>query len=194
MNFNEGYPEECSSVPDVNEEERHEAEKWYHLDDPRIFDEDAQIPDFCLNIFNGFDGDMEDWEIHISKLFKNFLDLPTDKRQSYETASKLLQLLGHMTNEDERRIELLKEKKKRGRPTKEKVAPPPPEPKILKTADKKAYNKEYNEKYYQKRKEKNETIICNICNGRYNKFSKAKHDLTNNHIFILNKLNKNNEI
>lgn len=62
--------------------------------------------------------------------------------------------------------------------------------KILnKTADRKAYNKQYNEKYYQQRKEKHETIICDICNGRYNKYTKIQHDLTNRHISLLNKLN-----
>jgi len=183
MNFNEGYPEECSSVPDINTEDG-----WYDIDDPRIFDKEAETPDFGLNMFNGGTGEHADSDDELyCKLFKNFLKLPDNKRQTRETQEKLFNLLGIFFNDynptEKKTI------KKRGRPTKEKVPPPPPEPKILKTADKKAYNKEYNEKYYQKRKEKNETIICNICNGRYNKFSKTKHDLTNNHIFIFNKLN-----
>jgi hypothetical protein len=58
---------------------------------------------------------------------------------------------------------------------------------LNKTADRKAYNKQYNDKYYQQRKEKYETIICNICNGRYNKYTKSQHDLTNRHIAYNNK-------
>jgi hypothetical protein len=61
-----------------------------------------------------------------------------------------------------------------------------------KTADRKKYDKEYNEKYYQKRKEKNTTIICDVCNGRYNKYSKQKHDLTNRHIQLSNQNNNLN--
>ena len=61
--------------------------------------------------------------------------------------------------------------------------------KLNKTADRKVYNKQYNEKYYQQRKEKYETIICNICNGRYNKYTKIQHDLTNRHIALYNKIN-----
>ena len=61
--------------------------------------------------------------------------------------------------------------------------------KLNKTADRKVYNKQYNEKYYQQRKEKHETIICNICNGRYNKYTKTQHDLTNRHIHLFNKIN-----
>lgn len=62
--------------------------------------------------------------------------------------------------------------------------------KILnKTADRKAYNKQYNEKYYAQRKEKHETVICDICYGRYNKYTKTQHDLTNRHIAYHNKNN-----
>lgn len=61
-----------------------------------------------------------------------------------------------------------------------------------KTADRKKYDKEYNDKYYQQRKEKNETIICDICNGRYNKYTKTKHDLTNRHIQLKSQNNNLN--
>lgn len=181
MNNTEGYPEELSSVPDLDQ--------WHQIDDPKIFDKDAEIPDFGLNMFNGGTGEHadEDDEIYC-KLFNNFLNLPKDIRQTRESQERLFNLLGVFFNDynPEPKPKVIN---KRGRPTKPKPIPPPPEPKILKTADKKAYNKEYNEKYYQQRKEKHETIICNICNGRYNKFSKEKHDLTNNHIFIYNKIN-----
>ena len=60
---------------------------------------------------------------------------------------------------------------------------------LNKTADRKAYNKQYNEKYYAQRKEKHETVICDICNGRYNKYTKTQHDLTNRHIALYNKIN-----
>ena len=46
----------------------------------------------------------------------------------------------------------------------------------------------------QQRKEKNETVICDICYGRYNKYTKTQHDLTNRHIAYHNKLNNKNII
>lgn len=55
-----------------------------------------------------------------------------------------------------------------------------------KTADRKKYDKEYNDKYYQKRKEKNGTIICDICQGRYNKYTDVKHQTTKRHLLMKN--------
>jgi hypothetical protein len=56
-----------------------------------------------------------------------------------------------------------------------------------KTNDRKKYDKDYNKKYYEQRKEKNQTIICPICNGRYNKYSQLVHEQTKRHLFLRNK-------
>jgi hypothetical protein len=78
-------------------------------------------------------------------------------------------------------------KKPRGRPPKPKTPKEPKEPKVLKTADRKAYNKEYNKKYYAEKRQ--DITPCDICGGKYEKYNKANHELTNRHIFIFNKLN-----
>jgi hypothetical protein len=78
-------------------------------------------------------------------------------------------------------------KKPRGRPPKPKTPKEPKEPKVLKTADRKTYNKEYNKKYYAEKRQ--DITPCDICGGKYEKYNKANHELTNRHIFIYNKIN-----
>ena len=58
-----------------------------------------------------------------------------------------------------------------------------------KTADRKKYDKEYNKKYYQERKQTDENFTCAICMGKYNKYSKEKHEQTKRHIYINNQKN-----
>jgi hypothetical protein len=55
--------------------------------------------------------------------------------------------------------------------------------KYLKTADRKKYDKEYNKKYYEKRKQINDTLVCTVCGGKYNKYSLDNHQKTKKHIF-----------
>ena len=55
-----------------------------------------------------------------------------------------------------------------------------------KTHDRKKYDQEYNKVYYQKRKEATETIICGICMGKFNKYTKEKHDGTKRHLYVAN--------
>ena len=88
--------------------------------------------------------------------------------------------------------EIIQIKKSRGRPRKPKLPEVPKEPKVLKTSDRKTYNKEYNKKYYT---EKRQNITnCDICGGKYEKYNKKYHELTDRHIFVSNKINNINTL
>ncbi len=75
----------------------------------------------------------------------------------------------------------------RGRPSKPKAPKEPKPPRILKTANRQEYNKEYNKKYYTEKRQ--DITICDVCGGKYEKYNKKNHELTNRHIFIYNKIN-----
>jgi hypothetical protein len=87
---------------------------------------------------------------------------------------------------------IIQVKKSRGRPPKPKTPKEPKPPRILKTANRQEYNKEYNKKYYTEKRQ--DITICDVCGGKYEKYNKKNHELTNVHMFILDKYIKNNNI
>ena len=98
-----------------------------------------------------------------------------------------------MPCEDDKQFHHIEDKKPkpRGRPPKPKEPILLKEPKILKTSDRILYDKNYNKNYYLEKRQKL-IQVCDVCGGKYDKYNKTKHDLTNRHVFLFNKINNLN--